>query len=42
MPIRSNLAQSVHITLGLTEYAVIDPAEEPIVDQPMHLRGVQL
>jgi hypothetical protein len=36
--IRSNLAQSRHITLGLTEYAVIRPAAEPIVDQPMHLR----
>jgi len=40
--IRSNLAQSRHITLGFTEYAVIHPAEELIVDQPMHLRGVQL
>jgi hypothetical protein len=40
--IRSNLTQSRHITLELTEYAVIHPAEEPIVDQPMHLRSVQL
>jgi len=38
--IRSNLAQSRHITLELTGYAVIHPAEEAIVDLSLCTLGV--